>query len=656
MAANRRAAIGESSSAASAATPSARSTLSTVMGRLTVSTVLLAAWLFGAVAASGALLLSFLRVRRLARTADDLDDTAWREAADAMSMRLGLRRPVRLLVSGDVTTPMAGGVWTPAVFLPSAARDWSADRRDIVLAHEIAHLAGRDPLRHLVARLAVAAYWFHPLAWIAAKQAAISREQACDETVLALGTRPSTYARVLLDLAESMHARTPALGVLPMVERSLLEKRLMAILSNDGRLATRRTVAIPAIAVALLTLVVAAAEPVRSRAASSTTLPLDGPGSSTAQGGIDSGSAAALFASQSARVKTQADVPRDSACWWEFSGDSSFSGSMSTSDRGGGYVIHEQVGRRGADRVIQKTFGDLRLCMLAVDVGAVDEDERPSHWPGRASRVVIEARRGGSERNVQRLEIGRQTGAGQRVSWRVGGAERASDDNAERWRERMMAVFDATWELSRLRGHVSSLHGEISSIRGEESSLRGEISSLQGEVSSMRGEASSIRGEESSLRGEISSIEGHVSSLRGQISSERGQISALNSGGYRFDEATRSKVAELIRRHEAEIERVEREIRDYDAAAKIVAVERQIAELEASRGVAKIEAQIRAFDLDGKIAAVEGQIKALNVDGKIAAIEREIKALDVDARSRKLEDQQAVELKQLEAMIKALDR
>jgi beta-lactamase regulating signal transducer with metallopeptidase domain len=650
MAPNHRAPTVESSPPASAATQSARSPLSTVLRRLTVSTVLLGVWLLGAVAASGALMLSLMRVKRLARTAEDLDDAAWREAADAMSMRLGLRRPVRLLVSGGVTTPMAGGIWTPAVFLPTAARAWSADRRDIVLAHEIAHLAGRDPLRHLVARLAVAAYWFHPLAWIAAKQAAITREQACDETVLALGTRPSTYARVLLDLAETMHAPAPAAGVLPMVEPSLLEKRLMAILSNDGRLAAGRTVTIPAIAVALLTLAVAAAEPVRSRAASSTALPLDRSGSDAVQGGLDGGTAAALFASQSARVKSQADVPRDSACWWEFG--SSFSGSMSTSGSGGGSVIHEQVGTRGADRVIQKSFGDLRLCMLAVDVGAVDDDERPSHWPGRASRVVIEARRGGSDGNVQRLEIGSQTGAGQRVSWRVGGAERAFDDTAERWRERMLAVFDATWELSRLRGHVSSLHGEISSIRGEESSLRGEISSLQGEVSSMRGQASSIRGEESSLRGEISSIEGHLSSLRGKISSERGQISA----GYRVDEATRSKVAELIRGHEAEIERVEREIRDYDAAAKVAAVERQIAALDASGEVAKIEAQIRAFDIDGKIATVERRIGALDVDGKVAAIEREIKALDVDVRSRKLEDQRAAELKQLEAIIKALDR
>jgi hypothetical protein len=32
----------------------------------------------------------------------------------------------------------------------------------------LAHLAGRDPLRHALARVAVALCWFHPLAWIVA--------------------------------------------------------------------------------------------------------------------------------------------------------------------------------------------------------------------------------------------------------------------------------------------------------------------------------------------------------------------------------------------------------------------------------------------------------------------------------------------------------
>jgi predicted nucleic acid-binding Zn-ribbon protein len=337
---------------------------------------------------------------------------------------------------------------------------------------------------------------------------------------------------------------------------------------------------------------------------------------------------------------------RSSACWWEPTGRSSFSGSMSTSEVRGRTVIHEQIGVRGNVFVIQKDLGDLRVCMIAEDVADPRKPARPSEWTGIARRVVMETRRGNV---VQRLETGREAAAGTR--WRVGGQERPFDDAARQWRDRTLAVLDTTWELSGLRGEVSSLRGRISSIRGQESSYRGEISSLRGEVSSMRGRISSIRGHESSLRGRISSINGHVSSLRGAISSERGAISSLNAGRYRRDDADYSR---LTARHEAEITRIEKEIRDYDAPAKVAAVEREIATLDTDGKVAAIEAEIRAFDLEKKVAEVQRRIDALDVDGKVAAIERQISALDADRRTRELETRRDAELKRLEAAISAI--
>ena len=186
--------------------------------RLGSARVLLTVWLAGTLAAAAALLLSLVRVRRLARARRRRGRPGVVGAADALG---GAPRtaapgaPARESRASARRWPAASGV--PSSSCPSSARDWSAERRDVVLAHEIAHLAGRDPLRHVAARLAVALYWFHPLAWMAARQATVAREQACDEAVLALGTRPSAYARVLLELAESMQpsaagARRPADG------------------------------------------------------------------------------------------------------------------------------------------------------------------------------------------------------------------------------------------------------------------------------------------------------------------------------------------------------------------------------------------------------------------------------------------------------------
>ena len=307
--------------------------------------------------------------------------------------------------------------------------------------------------------------------------------------------------------------------------------------------------------------------------------------------------------------------------------------------------LREQI-TRGSERVIRKPSA-ATVCLVAEAVGGQFSDP-PSRWIGRARRVVLETRHGGA---TERLEIADRGGL-QQVKWEVGGRERAMDAAAGQWRERLLAVLDTTWELATLRGQASSLRGEISSIYGQRSSLNGEISSLRGHVSSLRGEISSVRGQESSLHGEISSIRGHLSSLRGSISSERGTISSLTSGGYRSDDS--AAIRDAIARHDKEIARIEQEIRAYDADAKVTVVVKEIAALQTERKVAAIETEIKNFDLDGKVAAIEKQIAALDVAGKTAAIGKQIDGLDSDRRVRQLEERRDEELKRLTAAIAAI--
>ncbi|HZW17816.1 MAG TPA: TonB family protein, partial [Luteimonas sp.] len=59
------------------------------------------------------------------------------------------------------------------------------DERALILAHERIHLARRDVLGNALLAALCSAYWFNPLAWIAADRFRRDQELACDESVVA---------------------------------------------------------------------------------------------------------------------------------------------------------------------------------------------------------------------------------------------------------------------------------------------------------------------------------------------------------------------------------------------------------------------------------------------------------------------------------------
>lgn len=597
---------------------------------ISTAQILFAIWLTGVVAALFALFRSVNRVRRLASSGTRLTHPAWRAAADAIGHRLGLPTTPDLVVSESVSTPMAGHIGRPVVFLPPDAHEWNAERRDVVLTHEMTHLARRDPLRILAGRVAGALYWFHPLMWIAARRASADCEQACDESVLALGVRPSTYAQVLLDFASHAPSR-PFTLALPIVQKHRLETRVMSILSskpNDCHPhASYGRSFLTTVTAAGIIMTVAAARPAAVEAV--TRAEVAAPLSEVvhpmpqAPGPKPTHRTAPLFTNVTPAAAPV--VAQSGSCWNAYDRTRSFNGTMTNS---GGRVIN-RIGRIGNERIAQVTDGDVRICMMTSGFersGRDDDSMGPSDWIGRAEMVVIETE---TDRDTRRLVID-----GGRSAFTINGRSAASDD-ASAWRRAVLDYLDATWDSSQLRGQESSLRGEISSVHGERSSLLGEISSLRGEVSSMQGEISSIRGEESSMRGEISSIRGQESSLRGEISSERGAISSLES--QRYDRyANQTDIDAQIRRHRDRIRRLEEEMDRYDADAKVRAVEKQIAEYDADARVAAVSRRMKDFDVERKVEAVEREIAKLNVDGQVRRIEGEITDLDVDRRVREL--------------------
>jgi TonB family protein len=168
----------------------------------------------------------------------------------------GWNSTVPLLRSERAAMPMAVGIWRPAILLPRDAQDWSGERRRIVVSHELAHVRRHDCLVQLVARVAWSLYWFHPLAWVAARQMVKERERASDDLVLDAGIKPSDYAAELLEVARSFRpVPAAAWATVAMARRSQLEGRLLAILDSRARRGVMSARAVLATGAAVLALV-----------------------------------------------------------------------------------------------------------------------------------------------------------------------------------------------------------------------------------------------------------------------------------------------------------------------------------------------------------------------------------------------------------------
>lgn len=202
------------------------------------------------------LLIGTLRIARIARRSERMYDGDWLSLVQQTAGALGIRRPVTVICSHDVRLPVTWGFIYPTILLPQSAREWPAGLRSHVLIHELAHVRRTDALTQLAGQIALALFWFNPLAWIAVRRMSIEAENACDDFVLRDGERPSVYAATLVELVRA-HAgpELPAFASLSVGRRSELEQRVRAITSPLRDASTRRVLFAVAVTIGLLVMV-----------------------------------------------------------------------------------------------------------------------------------------------------------------------------------------------------------------------------------------------------------------------------------------------------------------------------------------------------------------------------------------------------------------
>lgn len=160
-------------------------------------------------------------------------------AGVVFSVLLLLRNQRAFMRDGASAGPAVVGVLRPRIVLPADfAQRYTPAERDLVLAHERAHIAAFDAQINALAALALCLNWFNPLFYVARRALRVDQELACDARVM---NRHAEAKRVYADamLKTQLAAQPIPLGCQwpPIGERPLKERILM--LSHPRSSATR---------------------------------------------------------------------------------------------------------------------------------------------------------------------------------------------------------------------------------------------------------------------------------------------------------------------------------------------------------------------------------------------------------------------------------
>jgi beta-lactamase regulating signal transducer with metallopeptidase domain len=155
------------------------------------------------------LLIGAWAVRVCRRRGTIVDDSALTALVGEIRVALGYSRAVEVRALSGLTTPATAGWRWPVILLPHDWRSWhDADRR-AVLAHELAHIARGDYAAGLVAQLALALHFYHPLVHWLAGRLHWQQELAADAVGARIAGGRESYLHTLAKLALKQEERSP---------------------------------------------------------------------------------------------------------------------------------------------------------------------------------------------------------------------------------------------------------------------------------------------------------------------------------------------------------------------------------------------------------------------------------------------------------------
>lgn len=201
-------------------------------------------WLIGAITTLFIQLFDYQRFRNEIKTnCTRITDHRALTMENAFCAGLHIKKIPVIYANPSVASPMTIGLWNPVILIPNVFSDQNAPaflsaeqnlaHFQLVLHHELIHVARKDLLYKWIYQLLLCIHWFNPVLHLIGRQISRDCELSCDEAIIPqlTETGKQMYGNILLDTAEQhiIH-RQNAFSTTLLENKKDLKKRLDGIL------------------------------------------------------------------------------------------------------------------------------------------------------------------------------------------------------------------------------------------------------------------------------------------------------------------------------------------------------------------------------------------------------------------------------------------
>ncbi|PKM95551.1 MAG: hypothetical protein CVU84_05665 [Firmicutes bacterium HGW-Firmicutes-1] len=198
-------------------------------------TILPIVWLIGVLFCTFRIIIGLYGIHKIVKNCDRIIAYDYHEdnLINSIKKTLKIKRPVKIIESSCVSSPVTFGVIKPLIILPSQCALWTDERWIIVLTHEMFHIKNFDSIHNLFVQALCAVFWFNPLISKTGRILREEREGACDDFVIKSGITPHIYATHLIEMIRMSSSQRLINNMMTgMSNNSGVERRIRKIIDT----------------------------------------------------------------------------------------------------------------------------------------------------------------------------------------------------------------------------------------------------------------------------------------------------------------------------------------------------------------------------------------------------------------------------------------